>query len=148
MKAPVALAGRLLPAMVARRRGLVMNVASVAGYGPTPYTATYGATKAFLIAWSEALAVEMGGVGVRVLCVCPGFTRTDFQEIANVKADFLPAFAWMSPEQVADQAVRAASGRSGVLVNGMLNNLMTVGMRLAPRRLLARVAAGAMRGRL
>lgn len=148
MKAPVALAGRLLPAMVARRRGLLMNVASVAGYGPTPYTATYGATKAFLIAWSEGLAVEMEGTGVTVLCVCPGFTRTDFQSVANVKTDFLPSFAWMSAEDVADQAVRAAGGRSGVLVNGTLNNLLTVGMRLAPRRLLARVTAGAMRGRL
>ncbi|MCW5889421.1 MAG: SDR family oxidoreductase [bacterium] len=148
MRAPVALAGRLLPGMVARGRGLVMNVASVAGYGPMPYTATYAATKAFLIAWSEALAVEMEGTGVRVLCVCPGFTRTEFQAVAKAKTDMVPAFAWMSAEAVADQAVRAAKGRSGVLVNGLLNNLMTVGMRLAPRRLLARVTAGAMRGRL
>lgn len=148
MKAPVALAGRLLPRMVARRRGLVMNVASVAGYGPMPYTATYAATKAFVIAWSEGLAVEMDGTGVRVLCVCPGFTRTEFQSVAKVKTEMVPGFAWMSAETVADQAVRAASGRSGVLVNGLLNNLMTVGMRLAPRRLLARAAAGAMRGRL
>jgi short-subunit dehydrogenase len=148
MKAPVALAGRLLPRMVARRRGLVMNVASVAGYGPMPYTATYAATKAFLIAWSEALAVEMEGTGVRILCVCPGFTRTEFQSVAKAKSDMVPGFAWMSAETVADQAVRAASGRSGVLVNGLLNNVLTVGMRLTPRRLIARATAGAMRGRL
>ncbi len=147
VKAPVELTGRLLPGMVARGRGLVMNVASVAGYGPMPYTATYAATKAFVIAFSEALAVELRGTGVRVLCVCPGFTRTEFQQRAKIDAGLVPGFAWMTPEAVADQAVRAA-GRSGVLVNGLANTLTTVLLRLAPRGLVARVAAAAMRGRV
>ena len=147
VKAPVDLTGRLLPGMVARRRGVVMNVASVAGFGPMPYTATYAATKAFLLSFSEALAVELSGTGVRVVCVCPGFTRTEFQEKAKIHANVMPSFTWMSAEQVADQAVRAA-GRSGVLVNGTMNSLTTVFMRLAPRGLVARVAAAAMRGRV
>jgi len=147
VKAPVALTGRLLPGMVARGRGVVMNVASVAGFGPMPYTATYAATKAFLLSFSEALAVELSGTGVRVVCVCPGSTRTEFQEKAKIDASVVPSFAWMSAEQVADQAVRA-SGRSGVLVNGTMNSLTTVFMRLAPRRLVARVAAAAMRARI
>jgi short-subunit dehydrogenase len=145
VKAPVDLTGRLLPGMVARGRGVVMNVASMAGFGPMPYTATYGATKAFLLSFSEALAVEVSGTGVHVVCVCPGFTRTKFQEKAKVDASMLPSFAWMSAETVADQAVRAAR-RSGVLVNGTMNSLTTVVMRLAPRSLVARVAAAAMRG--
>jgi uncharacterized protein len=145
VKAPVDLTGRLLPGMVARGRGVVMNVASMAGFGPMPYTATYGATKAFLLSFSEALAVEVSGTGVHVVCVCPGFTRTEFQEKAKVDASMLPSFAWMSAETVADQAVRATR-RSGVLVNGTMNSLTTVVMRLAPRCLVARVAAAAMRG--
>jgi len=133
--------------MVARGRGVVMNVASVAGFAPMPYTATYAATKAFLLSFSEALAVELSGTGVRVVCVCPGSTRTEFQERAGIDANAVPRFAWMTAEQVADQAVRAA-GRSGVLVNGTLNSLTTVFMRLAPRSLVARAAGAAMRGRV
>ena len=146
VKAPVDLTGRLLPGLVARGRGVVMNVASVAGFGPMPYTATYAATKAFLLSFSEALAVELSGTGVHVVCVCPGLTRTEFQEKAKIDANARPSFVWMSAEQVADQAVRAA-GRSGVLVNGTMNSLTTVFMRLAPRSLVARAAA-AMRGRV
>jgi short-subunit dehydrogenase len=147
VKAPVALTGLLLPAMVARGHGVIMNVSSMAGFGPMPFTATYAATKAFLLSFSEALAVELSGTGVHVLCVCPGFTRTEFQEKAKIDASVLPSLAWMSAETVADQAVRAA-GRSGVLVNGTLNSLTTVFMRLAPRSLVARVAAAGMRGRV
>jgi hypothetical protein len=137
VEAPVALTGLLLPGMVQRRRGAVINVASVAGFGPMGYTATYGATKAFVLAFSEAIAVELEGTGVHVLCVCPGFTRTEFQEKAHVDTSMVPGFAWMSAEAVADETVRAV-GRQTVLVNGMLNRLMAAGIRLAPRRLVAR----------
>src|SRR5262245_38283110 len=145
VRAPVELAGRLLPGMVKRGRGVVMNISSMAAFGPMPYTATYAATKAFLLSFSEALAVELSGTGVHVVCVCPGFTRTEFQEKVPVDASWLPSFAWMSAETVADQAVRAAT-RSGVLVNGTMNNLTTVFMRIAPRGLVARMAAAVMRG--
>lgn len=140
VRAPVELAGRLMPAMVRRGRGAVVNVASVAGFGPMAYMATYGATKAFLLAWSEALAVEAAGTGVSVLCVCPGFTRTEFQERAKVDQNDVPGFLWMTAEQVAEETVRAI-GRRTVLVPGALNWAMTASMRLAPRRLLARVTA-------
>ncbi len=146
VSAPVELTGRLLPSMMARGRGVVMNLSSMAGFGPMPFSATYGATKAFLLSFSEALSVEVAGTGVHIVCVCPGFTRTEFQEKAKIDASALPAFAWMSAETVADQAVRAAN-RSGVLVNGTMNSLTTVFMRLAPRSLVARMVAGTMRGR-
>jgi short-subunit dehydrogenase len=99
--------------------------------------ATYGATKAFLIAFSEALAVDVEGTGVQVLCVCPGFTRTEFQEKANVPTTQVPDFAWMSAEEVADQAI-AAVGKQTVLVNGFLNRAMATALRLAPRSLIAK----------
>jgi len=132
--------------MMARGRGVVMNLASTAGFGPMPFSATYGATKAFLLSFSEALAVEVAGTGVHIVCVCPGFTRTEFQQKANIDTSALPDFAWMSAEAVADQAVRAAN-RSGVLVNGTMNSVTTVFMRLAPRSLVARMVAATMRGR-
>jgi short-subunit dehydrogenase len=147
VKVPVELTGRILPGMVKRGRGTVMHVASVAGYGPTPYSSTYGATKAFLISWSEAMVVELKGTGVNVVCVCPGFTRTEFQEKASIDASRVPSFAWQSAETVADEAVRS-SDASGIVVNGVLNNVGTVLMRLAPRSSLARITAAAMRGRL
>ena len=137
VRAPVALAGLLLPGMVRRRRGAVVNVASVAGFGPMGLNATYSATKAFLIAFSEALAVDVEGTGVEVLCVCPGFTRTEFQEKAQIDTAQVPGFVWMTAEEVADQAV-AAVGKRTVLVNGLLNRMMAAGLRLAPRSLIAR----------
>ena len=143
--APVELTGRLLPGMMARGGGVVMNLSSTAGFGPMPFSATYGATKAFLLSFSEALAVEVAGTGVHIVCVCPGFTRTEFQQKANIDTSALPDFAWMSAETVADQAVRAAN-RSGVLVNGTMNSMTTVFMRLAPRSLVARMVAATMRG--
>jgi short-subunit dehydrogenase len=135
--APVALAGLLVPAMVRRGRGAIVNVASVAGYGPMGLNATYSATKAFLLAFSEALAVDLEGTGVEVLCVCPGFTRTEFQEKAQVDVSQVPAIAWMSADEVAEQTV-AAVGKRTVLVNGLLNRAMAFGLRLAPRSLVAK----------
>jgi short-subunit dehydrogenase len=138
VRALVALTGLCLPAMVRRGRGAVVNVASVAGMAPMGFNATYAATKAFVIAFSEAIAVELQGTGVEVLCVCPGFTRTEFQATAHVDTASIPAFAWMSAEDVADQAVRAV-GKRTVLVNGWLNRAMAMGLRLAPRSLVARM---------
>ncbi|HYY05213.1 MAG TPA: SDR family oxidoreductase, partial [Candidatus Limnocylindria bacterium] len=127
----VELTARCLPAMVARKSGVVMNIASMAAFAPGPYMATYAATKAFVLSFSEGLAAELGGTGVQVLCVCPGFTRTEFQEKAAVDVSSVPGFAWMSAEQVADQAVRAV-GRGPVLVNGAMNSAMTAALRFVP----------------
>ncbi len=132
--------------MVARGRGVVMNLASTAGFGPMPFSATYGATKAFLLSFSEALAVEVANTGVHIVCVCPGFTRTDFQaEGEHRRQRAARTSRGCRPTTVADQAVRAAN-RSGVLVNGTMNSLTTVFMRLAPRSLVARMVAATMRG--
>ena len=135
--APVALTGLLLPGMVRRGRGAVVNVASVAGFGPMGLNATYSATKAFLIAFTEALSVDVQGTGVQVLCVCPGFTRTEFQEKAQIDTGQVPGFVWMTAEEVADQTI-AAVGRQTVLVNGFLNRMMAASLRLAPRSLVAK----------
>ena len=136
----VELTGRCLPAMVARKAGVVMNIASMGAFAPGPYMATYAATKAFVLSFSEGIAAELRGTGVQVLCVCPGFTRTEFQEKAAVDVSGVPSFAWMSAEQVADQAVRAV-GHGPVLVNGTMNSLMTAALRFVPRGVVARAVS-------
>jgi len=118
----------------------------MAAFGPMAYSATYGATKAFVLSFSEAIAAELRGTGVQVLCVCPGFTRTEFQEKAHIDASAVPGFFWMSAEEVADQAVRAV-GRDTVLVNGIMNSLATRALGFVPRSLVARATAALMKGR-
>lgn len=140
----VELTGRCLPAMVARKRGTVMNIASLGAFGPGPYMATYVATKAFVLSFSESIAVELRGTGVDVLCVCPGFTRTEFQDKAEVDVSPVPAMAWMSADDVADQAVRAVGHRT-VLVNGALNSATATMTRFLPRGIVARMVAGMLK---
>jgi len=142
----VELTGRLLPAMVARRRGAVINLSSLASFLPGPYSATYSATKAFVTSFSEAIAAELKDTGVSVLCVCPGFTRTEFQERAAVDTSSVPGIAWMSAEDVADQTVRAV-GRQTVLVNGALNAMTATAVKFVPRGILNRIASTLMRPR-
>jgi len=128
--------------MVAQGQGVIINVASTAAFQPVPYMATYGATKAFVLSFSEALHEEVRGRGVTVTCVCPGPVRTEFQEVAGVRADRLRT-GWVSRERVVDAALRAASRREAVVVPGGLNQTMAVAAKLSPRFLVRRVA-GAM----
>ena len=97
-----------------------MNVASIGAYLPSPNMATYTATKAFVLSFTEAIAVELRDSGVQVLCVCPGVTRTEFQERAHVETGHVPGFVQQTADEVADEAVRAV-GHGPVIVNGVLN---------------------------
>jgi uncharacterized protein len=108
------LARAALGPMTARRRGAIINVSSLAGLGPYPYTATYGATKAFVNSFSEALAEELRGSGVRIQALLPGFTRTAFQQRAGIDPGTVPSFAWLEPESVVDASL-AALGRGDVI---------------------------------
>jgi uncharacterized protein len=146
VEALVELTGRCVPGMVARKRGVVMNVASVAAFAPSPFMATYSATKAFVLSFTEALAVELESTGVHVICVCPGFTVTEFQAKAHVDTERVPKMAWMTAEQVADQAVDAV-GKKSVLVNGAMNSALTVGLKLVPRAAVTRITGMLMRPR-
>lgn len=146
VEALVELTRGCLPSMVERCRGVVMNIASVAGFAPGPYTATYNATKAFVVSFSEAIAAELKGTGVEVLCVCPGFTSTEFQEKAGIDVSRVPKLAWMSAEAVADEAVRGV-GRGPILVNGVMNSVLTTALRFVPRGLVTRSVAAMLRPR-
>lgn len=141
----VALTRLFLPAMVARRSGTIINVSSVGGFTPVPFMATYGATKAFVLSFSEALAEELRATGVTVMALCPGATRTEFQKVANVEEAKMPSFAFMSAETVVAQAIAAAKRGKSVYVNGPMNLLMVESTRVAPRRLIAKIAGSMFR---
>ncbi|MCC6849624.1 MAG: SDR family oxidoreductase [Deltaproteobacteria bacterium] len=141
----VELTGRFLPAMVERRRGAVVNVASVGGFGPGPFMATYCATKAFVLSFTESLAAELRDTGVHVLCVCPGFTRTEFQEkVETFDTSAMPSFVWMTADQVAEQAI-AAVGQRSVLVNGLMNAVAAGLYKHLPAAITTRLIGGMMK---
>jgi short-subunit dehydrogenase len=146
VEALVELTGRLLPPMVRRARGVVMNVASIGAYLPSPNMATYTATKAFVLSFSEAIAEELRGSGVRVLCVCPGVTRTEFQDRANVETGHVPNMLQQTAEDVADEAVRAV-GHGSVVVNGRLNRATLGLLKFVPHTLVTRLASTLIRSR-
>jgi short-subunit dehydrogenase len=135
----------VLPGMVARGHGSVVNVSSLAGEQPTPYNASYGASKAFVTSFSQAVAEEVRGAGVRVQALLPGFTRTAFQERAGVDASRVPSFAWMTPEAVADASLAALEKDEVVCVPGAGNRVLAGIVRMTPRGLARRVTGAAFR---
>lgn len=129
---------RILPDMVARGRGGVMNVASTIAFQPVPWLATYAATKAFVLHYTEALAVELRGTGVRALALCPGPVTTEFEAIAG-STKFQRAIPNLTPERVADDALAAWDRRRTVAIVGAVNRVLTFFNRFMPRALLRRL---------
>ena len=137
----VRLAHAALVPMRQRGRGTVLNVSSVAGLQATPNNATYGATKAFVASFSEALHEENRGTGVRVSMVLPGFTRTEFQTRAGIEGRTIPSFAWQSAEDCAAQALDAARAGKPFFVPGAVNKALVALSGPLPRGFKRRVAA-------
>jgi short-subunit dehydrogenase len=120
-EALVTLTHAFLPGMLGRRRGGVITVASTAGMQPLPYEAVYSATKAFARAFSDALATELRGSGVRVLCVNPGPVPTEWQQVAGHDADYAPPVPGkISAEQVARESLRAFDRGQRTLIPGFV----------------------------
>ena len=128
-----------LPGMVERKRGGIINVSSMAGLQPGPCNATYSATKAFVNSFTEALHEELRGTGVQVQALCPGFTRTEFQQRAGIDTSDLPAFAWMSAEAVVDASLAGLGRGDVVLVPGFGNRVLAAVAGSAPRPLVRRI---------
>lgn len=129
-----------VPGMVERRRGGVINVASIAAFQPTPGTATYGATKAYVLSFTTALREELRGTGVKALALCPGFTLTEFQSRAGYQMNKLTAMTAQTADEVATIALRALERDHGICVPGAANKVAAAATHLAPRRLLPRIA--------
>lgn len=123
------------------RRAYLLNVASVVAYMPIPYFATYAASKAFVLSFSESLAMELRGTNVSVTCVAPGPTRSEFSEVAGQRLNSLAKRSMMSAERCARIAVGAMLARRRVVVPGAGNKLLTLVTRLLPRAVLGRASA-------
>lgn len=136
----VDLTGRLLPLLKARG-GAIMNVASTAAFQPTPYMATYGASKAFVLHWSLALNAELRGSGVQALAVCPGPTTTNFSKRAGLQSGSVSPALSMTCEEVVMISLRALAAGRGQVVTGWKNKVMSFFGAKLPKPLVARVAA-------
>ena len=133
---------RYVGAMVERGRGTVINIASTAAFQPLPGTATYAASKAFVLSLSEATHAELKGTGVTLTAVCPGPVKTEFMEVAglDVAEDQVPGVFWMSAEAVAKAAVEAAENGKRAVVPGLLNRAGAITGQHTPRMLMLPIA--------
>lgn len=129
----------VLPGLIARRRGGIINVASTASFQPIPYMAAYGATKAFVLSLSEALHEEARPHGVVVTALCPGPTATEFTIRADMEKSKLFKHA-MSADAVARLGIEGYEAGRAIVVTGAQNRAGAVAVRLAPRALVRRLA--------
>lgn len=139
-RALVALTRGVLPQMIARRSGGILNVASTAAFQPSPWFAVYSATKAFVLSFSEAIHEEVKPHGVRVAALCPGPTRTEFASVAGMEESMLFKALASDADAVVRDGLRALAGNQAVLVSGVANALMAESIRFTPRFLARRVA--------
>jgi hypothetical protein len=143
-----ALTRGLLPQMIARQRGGILNVSSSAGFLPIPKSAVYAATKAYVTSFSEALRAELRNCGVTVTALCPGPVRTEFQEVASrpgrkVEPGPGPEFIQVTVEQVVRDALAALEADRPIVIPGFPMKLGMFLVRITPMpvlRLLARFA--------
>jgi hypothetical protein len=141
--AVVALTQLYVPAMIARERGDVLIVSSVAAFQPVPFNSAYAATKAFDLLFAEGIAEELRDFGVHVCALCPGSTTTEFQSIAEQ-----PDRTFRSPEtaeKVARVGLQGMARGETCVISGGKNLLMVELERIAPRRFVAKMAAKMMR---
>lgn len=139
------LAHAVLPVMARRRHGDIVNVSSVAGFGPTAPGSTYSATKAWVTNFSESLFMALRGKGVRVMALCPGYVRTEFHERAGIETDAIDQRLWLN----ADDVVRTglADLRRGRAISTPSVRYKVLGglVRHVPRPLFHRIIGGAAR---
>ena len=142
----MALTHAALPSMLAAGTGAVINVASVAGLMPGRGS-TYSASKAWVIAFSEGLANGLGGTGVGVHALCPGFVRTEFHERAGIDMAGTPSWFWLEVDDVVEDTLAGVAGNEVVIVPGLQYKALTTGSRLLPRTLLRGLTKRVGKGR-
>jgi short-subunit dehydrogenase len=139
------LCSRFVPGMVSRGRGAVLNVASVGAFGPLPGQAAYGAAKAFVLSYTQALGQELRGTGVVASALCPGPVKTEFGETAGIPDEdaeaALPKAMWVDADEVARAAIDGLESGRAVIVPGVFNKIGAVAYQVLPRRLLLPILA-------
>ena len=146
VSAVIALARAFLPGMLARGSGGILNVASTIAFQPAPFQAVYGASKAFVLSFSQALWAEARAAGVAVTALCPGPTRTGFVEALGADVGHTAIYRRLvEPEPVIETGLRALDEGRAVVIPGLLNNVLAEGGRLMPREWLTRFSARLLR---
>jgi short-subunit dehydrogenase len=130
----------VLPGMLRRGRGRILNVASTAAFQPGPKMAVYFATKAFVLSLSEALHEELRPHGIRVTCLCPGPTRTEFGDVAGFGGNGLFDRVAMESPQVVKAGLDGLDKNKAVVVPGWVNKLTANSGRFAPRAVVRKIA--------
>lgn len=144
--APMRLTQAALPVLMKNKRGAILNVSSVASFLFSAYNVNYCATKAYLRVFSEGLAAELAGTGVRVQALCPGFTRSEFHRRMGVDGGEIPGWMWMSAASVVDTSLAALErGWPVVCVPGLRYKLIVFLLRFAPHWLIGRVSGRRLR---
>lgn len=126
--------------MKAKKSGTIINVASTGAFQPVPYMSTYAATKAYVLSFSEGLHEEAKRYGVTVTCLCPGGTRTEFQQVAGVDEKSLPRAGFMMPGPVVKAALDGAAKGRGIVVPGVMNKSLANINRVLPRSSVRKIA--------
>src|SRR5215475_332483 len=146
ISAVISLARAFLPGMLARRSGGILNVASTIAFQPAPYQAVYGASKAFVLSFSQALWAEARAAGVAVTALCPGPTRTGFVDVLGADAGQTAIYRRLAdPEPVIKAGLRALDKGQAVVIPGMRNKVIAAGGRFMPHEWLTRVSARLLR---
>jgi short-subunit dehydrogenase len=147
----VELSRAFLPAMAERGNGVIVNVASTAALQPTPYMAVYGASKAFVLSFSQALSTEYRKSGVRVVALCPGPVDTEFFDVVDGKPrnggrSPIMVGSMRSPESVVKAALRGVDRGATMVTPGLAQQALLVANRLTPRRIVLSIAERQLRG--
>jgi len=135
VNATVRLTHAVIPGMLRRRSGTIINVSSIAGFLVGPKSATYCATKGYITSFTESLHLEIAGMGVRVQALCPGYTRSDFHERMGMdtSGEFFRHF--MTAEKVVHTSLKALEKGTVVCIPGLRYKLIALAARLIPRRM-------------
>ncbi|MBV2156272.1 SDR family oxidoreductase [Kitasatospora sp. SUK 42] len=142
IEAILRLTAAALPGMRERGRGAIINVASVAAFLPR---GTYGASKAWVVSFTQGVLRDLGGTGVRMLALCPGFTRTEFHQRARMGTGNIPSWAWLSAERVVDEAMRDLARGKSLSVPGKRYKVAVALARVLPSGKLGGVSSKAAR---
>jgi short-subunit dehydrogenase len=137
----------VLPGMVQRRHGAIVNVSSVSGFGAAMPGSTYPASKAWVTNFSESIGMSVARFGVRVMALCPGYVRTEFHQRAGIDMSSTPSWLWLDADRVARDALRDLKRGRAVSVPAWRYKAVAAALRHLPRRIVQR-AARDTRGRI
>ena len=128
------------PGMIERRSGAIINLASTAAFQPGPKMAVYFATKAFVLSFTEALHEELKPHGIKVSCLCPGPTHTEFGEVAGFGGNSMFDHVAMGPAEVVEAGLAGLDRNQAVVVPGWMNKVTAASTRFAPRSVVRKIA--------